>query len=324
MLNPIEQAIYNEKERLDLHPEGVDFANCVSNPLGQGPQPGVTFGYGPVSMGARIPDGTRDTIVVSVYFQYTNPTASTQSGWVELELANATNAGVMRLLYGNDPFLGTDTPTTLVATLSSSNTLAFAILGASANRYRVVAAALQAVSYGSPEDSGGVLLGALTPDCALTAPVPTYRVYSSTFTDYLMEEPRRLMDGMTIRSRITSENFTFRSGHTYGTHTSGQQNFQRMPAIGFKADSNTGSIMFRGVVHYEVKMPHEASCIPMPLPFVEDELPKLLGALNTLQVVVSGNSFRDFLKGVRNFFVGAARVIMHPVAQTVFKALAGV
>jgi hypothetical protein len=254
----------------------------------------------------RFPDGMPNSIPLCVTCTAEIAAATTTSGYIYVCPPAADNLCGVRLVYGNDPLIDAQQPTTTVAynwrespLLASYTTVAHYAEG-----YRVVGGGLKLQFSGALTTGGGSAQGGHWEDDPLYYTGPLYGLYGHV-NARLQSETYQIRDGVTVRWMQNNTSKLIQDAPATSL-VSIDHRFGLLPMIRFTGLTAGSTIMIRAVLYLE------ARALPAIIPYStsgpvsEPDLSSIVAYGNSQPLISKGNSFhsifRDAAQGIRAAF----------------------
>jgi hypothetical protein len=299
MKSMIDKAIDDEHRRLDISEDGVAFMEENLNPLGNECQ-----GYKYV--GAKLPDGTPNSIVLSVGSEFTFSGAAATSGYImlrvpALDMFAAAIGTMCHVFHGNDPLNLANAPNAHInGAFVDEWELLIAILSTDGARLRIGSGAIKVVPVSANINTSGVVRPCWHrshPVITGIAPV-VYSTYDECFDswagpNYELVGPN---PGLQFRTFLDPEKLHFEAPLAV-MHASTGDKFGKMPGVYFNI-GNLTQLKVQYVMHIEVEIPPSKIPFPIMAPKGEEELFQMIQFLNSSPCHIEGNSFPSFIKKI--------------------------
>jgi len=292
-----EEAINNERTRLDIGQPGADFMECVLNPRGSE--------LGSVTT-ARIPDGCgQTTYLLRETGSYTWANGTNTSCFAQVvgaSVAGTTSDQTFQVTYGASALDSSATMTVAVEAFADQ----YSLLGSlchSGQTCRVVSSYLR-VQSNADDDQTAVWEG-YNCDILLRGAAATWNSNALIFGGVSAHDLQTYtaQKGITVRRRLpaTYKNFNTPNSAIYtGVSGSGLRNLNGpMPLIRGSSLSNTNWRFDWGVVYEVIGSPTTIPVIAQR-PDHEKELDQMVDAINDQPFTTEANTFKSFLKRAWN------------------------
>lgn len=287
--------------QLQLNPDGLRFAECALNPFG------VDHPLGLKSVGARIPDNNNRGVPVTLSASTNFLGSTATSGVIELRHPALDSAAIIRVHYGTDATVISNTPTATATATAFEATVVDALIDGTYSDppYRLVSAALRVTATSPPDDTSGVLRAAQTDGTCQTA-AAAWNAYGSLM-DRMIGTTNTASVGMQVR---TSYDGSFPEYHsapaTIYTLVGG---YGLRPVISFSGLAAATILRIEAVIHCEVMLNSYELPFSVPSLQPQDNLIQLIALINSAPSVVTGNSFKSFVAALKKVGKGALKFI---------------
>lgn len=287
----IAEELVKGHQRVDIDMAGVNYAELVVDPFGQGDK------RGPKCVRSRIPDGHSQAMVHLCLTSKTSFSGATATnGAIVVWPVNTTSMGGLEIGYGNSAEDPTHSPTGHATQLNAEDTLALAILADHSGEFRLIQSGIRVTAISAPDDTSGTLEGFFS-QYSVRSAVATYNTYANIFEEGGIGLIQSVAEGITVRGPVDA---TFRHVNTAGAvYTQPTSYNYRQPVVRFVGLSAGTTLLVESVMHIEVAIDAGSAPFPVrtPAPY-EPELEHLIHYLNEQPFVVTGNSFASFFKGI--------------------------
>lgn len=287
----VKESIATVKKTSHIGPDGAAFLEMSLNPFYSGVHE---------AGGAKIPDGHPQTRIVKLTSKYTLPTGTATSFWVQLLVPDASaNLGLVTYKTG-DQIVAANTPNAHVLVTATDATLASGLM--SGNRTRIVGGGIRINTTGAATSASGHCQAYWTTKTAISAATPTYVQYDSMLLNPI-EEDHTLSsvgdNGITVRvlpDRSTAFESTLTTFYNSGVHRANQF----LPAIAVNNVASSQPIQVDFLLYMEVEERTSLRCIPPDAVSYEPDWEHLLVFSENQERVVTGHSFKSFIKNVNS------------------------
>jgi hypothetical protein len=304
----VRAAMRKAKNETHITNDGARFLNMVVNPMGQG------NGAGAKGQAAPYPDGSGNTVLMTLTAETDFSGATSTSGLIGWKWPNTTNSGGGDITSGADVLDDTKTQTAVAHTAFREDTIATAIEDGNENLFRCLSCAIRVNSISAEDDTAGVLYCYHTRS-GLRSGAAAYN-QNSVARPIRVEEAHFVKRGMTARSS-SNQIGSFSNGWINFPAEYGGSNTIHAPVIAFQQLGASTVIHVEWVMHVQVSVDLTTipfSCTPIAY---EPELTKIINLANQFEYAVDGHSFWDWIKRVTNTVTNTVKQVIEPVQQLI-------